>query len=99
MGERSHRGGRVHRVDDEHVLVLNHLSGQGKASGLEVGQMERNGAAILHCRDGKVTRYVSYNDGDRALADLRAAGVAASYRFGREAAIRFAWKAVLPPGR
>src|SRR5512132_1015760 len=57
-------------LDDERVLVLNHLSGRGKASGLEVGQMKRNGAAILHCRDGKVTRYVSYNDRDRALADL-----------------------------
>jgi ketosteroid isomerase-like protein len=57
-------------LDDEHVLVLNHLSGRGKASGLEVGQMKRNGAAILHCRDGKVTRYVSYNDRDGALTDL-----------------------------
>ena len=57
-------------LDDEHVLVLNHLSGRGKASGLEVGQMKRNGAALLHCRDGKVTRYVSYNDRDGALTDL-----------------------------
>ena len=57
-------------LDDERVLVLNHLSGRGKASGLEVGQMKRDGAAILHCRDGKVTRYVSYNHRDRALADL-----------------------------
>jgi ketosteroid isomerase-like protein len=57
-------------LDDERVLVLNHLTGRGKASGLEVGQMKRNGAAILHCHDGKVTRYVSYNDRDRALADL-----------------------------
>jgi ketosteroid isomerase-like protein len=57
-------------LDDERVLVLNHLGGRGKASGLEVGQMKRDGAAILHCRDGKVTRYVSYNHRDRALADL-----------------------------
>ena len=57
-------------LDDERVLALNHLSGRGKASGLEVGQMKRDGAAILHCRDGKVTRYVSYNHRDRALADL-----------------------------
>ena len=56
-------------LDDEHVLVLNHLSGRGKASGLEVGQMKRNGAAILHCRDGKVSRY-AYNDRDGALTDL-----------------------------
>jgi ketosteroid isomerase-like protein len=57
-------------LDDEQVLVLNHLSGRGKTSGLEVGQMKRNGAAILHIRHGKVTRYASYNDRDRALADL-----------------------------
>jgi len=57
-------------LDDEHVFVLNHLSGQGKTSGLDVGQMKRNGAAILHIRRGKVTRYASYNDRDRALADL-----------------------------
>jgi ketosteroid isomerase-like protein len=57
-------------LEDERVLVLNHLSGRGKTSGLDVGQMKRNGAAILHIRDGRVTRYVSYNDRDRALADL-----------------------------
>jgi ketosteroid isomerase-like protein len=57
-------------LDDERVLVLNHLSGRGETSGLEVGQMKRNGAAILHIRHGKVTRYASYNDRDRALADL-----------------------------
>jgi ketosteroid isomerase-like protein len=57
-------------LDEERVLVLNHLSGRGKASGLDVGQMQRNGAAVLHIRDGKVTRYVSYNNRDRALAEL-----------------------------
>jgi ketosteroid isomerase-like protein len=57
-------------LEDERVLVLDHLSGRGKTSGLDVGQMKRNGAAILHIRDGRVTRYVSYNDRDRALADL-----------------------------
>jgi ketosteroid isomerase-like protein len=57
-------------LEAERVLVLNHLSGRGKTSGLDVGQMKRNGAAILHIRDGRVTRYVSYNDRDRALADL-----------------------------
>ena len=46
-------------LDEERVLVLNHLSGRGKSSGLEVGQMKRNGAAVLHVRHGKVMRYVS----------------------------------------
>jgi ketosteroid isomerase-like protein len=57
-------------LDDERVLVLNHLTGRGKTSGIDVGRMQRNGAAVLHVRDGKVTRYVSYNDRARALADL-----------------------------
>src|SRR5436190_16014750 len=30
-------------LEDERVLVLNHLSGQGKTSGLDVGTMKRNG--------------------------------------------------------
>jgi hypothetical protein len=33
--------------------------------------MKRNGAVILQLHEGKVTRYASYNDRDRALADLR----------------------------
>ena len=57
-------------LDGERVFVLNHLSGRGKTSGLDVGKMKRNGAAILQIRDRRVTRYVSYNDRDRALADL-----------------------------
>jgi ketosteroid isomerase-like protein len=32
--------------------------------------MQRNGAAILHVSDGKITKYVSYNDREHALADL-----------------------------
>jgi ketosteroid isomerase-like protein len=57
-------------LEDDRVLVLNHLSGRGKTSGLEVGQMKRDGAAVLYVRHGKVTRYVSYNRRGRALADL-----------------------------
>ena len=57
-------------LDDERVLVLNHLSGRGRTSGLEVGEMQRNGAAVLMVRDGKVARYVSYNARDHAVADL-----------------------------
>jgi ketosteroid isomerase-like protein len=57
-------------LDDVRVFVLNHLSGRGKTSAIEVGRIQPNGAAVLHVRDGKVTKYVSYHDRARALADL-----------------------------
>jgi len=52
------------------VLVLGHLSGRGKTSGVEVGEMQTKVAAVFHIRDGQVTRLVTYWDRDRALADL-----------------------------
>jgi ketosteroid isomerase-like protein len=57
-------------LDGERVLVFNHLSGRGKRSGAEVGRMRRDGAAVLHVRNGKVTRYVSYFHRENALSDL-----------------------------
>jgi ketosteroid isomerase-like protein len=50
--------------------VLVHSSGRGKTSGLEIGQMRTQGAALFHLSDGKVTRFVVYLDRDRAFADL-----------------------------
>jgi len=58
-------------LDDERVLVLViTVAGRGKTSGLEVGQLEAEGANLLHLRDGKVTKFVFYWDRDHALADL-----------------------------
>jgi hypothetical protein len=57
-------------IDRERVLVLLHNSGRGKMSGLDLGEMQAKGAAIFHVRRGKVTRFVSYFDGNRALEDL-----------------------------
>jgi ketosteroid isomerase-like protein len=57
-------------LDDERVLVLVHLTGRGKASGLEIGQVETKGADLFHVRGDKVTRLVLYMDRERALADL-----------------------------
>jgi ketosteroid isomerase-like protein len=57
-------------LDDERVLVLTHLSGRGKTSGLEVGQMRTKGAQLFHVRNGHVSKYVFYFDRERALADL-----------------------------
>jgi hypothetical protein len=57
-------------IDDERVLVLTHLSGRGKTSGLELGQMQTKQANLLQIRDGKVIRLVIYNYREHALADL-----------------------------
>jgi ketosteroid isomerase-like protein len=57
-------------LDGERVLVLIHHRGRGKTSGLELGQMQQKIAALYHVREGKVTRFVTYWDRDRALADL-----------------------------
>ena len=57
-------------LDDGRVLVLDNLSGRGKTSGLELGQMRTTGAWLFHVRDGSVARMVRYQDRDRALADL-----------------------------
>jgi ketosteroid isomerase-like protein len=55
------------QLDDERVLVLGHIGGRGKTSGLEVGQKV---AELFHIRDGKVARLVTYWERDRAFADL-----------------------------
>jgi ketosteroid isomerase-like protein len=57
-------------LDDERVLVLTHYSARGKTSGLEIGQMRTDGAALFHVRSGQVTKLVGYWDRERALADL-----------------------------
>jgi ketosteroid isomerase-like protein len=62
--------GEYRELDDGRVLVLVHVSGRGRTSGLDVGDAQATAAALLHVRDGKVTRLVLYGDSDRALADL-----------------------------
>jgi ketosteroid isomerase-like protein len=57
-------------LDDERVLVLAHMGGRGKASGLDLGEMRTKPAILLHVHDAKVTRLVIYDDRERAFADL-----------------------------
>ena len=64
------RAQEYRELDDERVLVLHQWSGRGKTSGLEVAEMQTNAASLFYVRSGKVTRFVSYWDGERALEDL-----------------------------
>jgi ketosteroid isomerase-like protein len=57
-------------LDDERVLVLLRVSGSGKTSGLELGQVRARGGNIFYVRNGKVMRLVVYFDRERALAEL-----------------------------
>jgi ketosteroid isomerase-like protein len=57
-------------LDGERVLVLCRFSGRGRTSGVELGEVQANVAELFHVREGGVTRFISYFDRDRALADL-----------------------------
>jgi hypothetical protein len=59
-----------HELDNERVLALVHYSGRGKASELDIARTRSRAANLFHVRGGKVTRYVVWFDGERALADL-----------------------------
>lgn len=43
---------------------------EGKGSGLELGHVGTNGAALFHVRGGKVTRFVFWLKREHAFADL-----------------------------
>jgi ketosteroid isomerase-like protein len=61
---------RYLELDDERVIVFYRRSGRGKASGVELGQVQAKGAILFDVRDGRVRRLVHYLDRDRAIADL-----------------------------
>jgi hypothetical protein len=57
-------------LDGERVLVFHSWSGRGKASGLELGQMQAKAATLFQVRGGKVSSLGIYFDPERAVADL-----------------------------
>ena len=57
-------------IDDERVLVLLYVSGRGKTSGLQTGEIGTKGANLFHIRGRKVTRLVLHWDREQALADV-----------------------------
>ena len=52
------------------MLVLSRRRGRGKTSGLELEQIQTEGAALFHVRGDKVTGLSIYADRERAFADL-----------------------------
>jgi hypothetical protein len=65
-------------VDDECVFVLPRFSGRGKTSGLEVGQVAREGANVHHAHGGKATRLVLCWTAPRAHLEIAPEGGAAT---------------------
>src|SRR6476646_3400182 len=57
-------------LDPERVLLLCHSAGQGRSSGLQLGEIEQSEAILFTIRGAKVVRLALYWDRDRALADL-----------------------------
>ena len=57
-------------LDPNRVLVIFHLSGRGKTSGLDLSRMRARVATLFELREGEVTRLVNYVDSERALADI-----------------------------
>jgi hypothetical protein len=69
-----------HELDGGRVLVVHDVSGRGKTSGLELGQMSLKAANLFHVRGDKVVRLVAYFKCERALADLGLASQTSSPR-------------------
>lgn len=59
----------VRELDAERVLVLVHVTGRGRKSGLDVSEMHNEVTTIFHIRDGKVAKLLRYFDRERAFAD------------------------------
>jgi ketosteroid isomerase-like protein len=57
-------------IDDVRLLVLFQASGTGKASRMELGQIQARGANVFHIKDDKVTKLVNYLQREHAFADL-----------------------------
>jgi ketosteroid isomerase-like protein len=59
----------VRELDGERVLVSVRVTGRGRKSGLDVGEMHNEVTTLFHIRDGKVTKLLRYFDRERAYAD------------------------------
>ncbi len=60
------------QIDNERILVSLRNTGRGRASGLDIAQVQgrSRGANLFQIRGGKVTRLVTYLDREHALEAL-----------------------------
>jgi hypothetical protein len=58
--------------------VLHHFSARGKRSGLDLGPIRRDGAAVFTLHRGRVIRLVHYFGREKAFAELGLAPKAGS---------------------
>jgi hypothetical protein len=64
------RTDEVREIGNDRVLALYRGSGRGKVSGLELAHESRYGIGVFDLRDGKVTRFLIYFNGELGLAEL-----------------------------
>ena len=60
----------LRELDDGRVFALTSRHGRGRASGMELDQMSREGADLFELTNDRVTRFVVYWDASQAFADL-----------------------------
>ena len=58
---------QLRELDGERVLSFHHYRARGKKSGLDLGDMRGEAAAVFYVSDGRVTRIVHYFERDAAL--------------------------------
>lgn len=49
-----------HALEDGRVLVLLHVHGRGRKSGIDLGQLANNGVNVFTVRDGRIVRLYLY---------------------------------------
>jgi hypothetical protein len=57
-------------LDDERIIVLNHVRARGKTSGVLIDEGLTKGAVLFALHQGRVRKLVTYLRRDNALADL-----------------------------
>ncbi len=60
----------IRELDGERVLALDRYEGTAKSSGVQLADVQAQGATLFHVRHSKVTKIVIYWERETGLADL-----------------------------